>query len=893
MQIEVQNAIALTALNTWFSLNAEWQPLDQAVDLNPPYLLPLEEFEKRAVRAEKKSVTRKTTIPETATYVKPDYGVVSWPHLTMNTTANIRPSESPYVSASVLSVGDILHLTGYASGSIKTQGDTELSLRLERQSAENRLAGFLQASKVQVGDVFNASQPLISRSGAKGTGFTVQRGPLKQLDGFDTTELVGDAPPGWQIELHRDSSLLSLQDVPADGRYVFNDVPLAFGANRFRFELYGPSGERRTVERIIDVNNKFIRPGEFQYNISAIDRNTSIVDLALDDESDSDSVSVSGDFNPGVELNAGVGYGVNQNFTLRGNAVYSRPDNLDARIFASFGQTVNVKGMLLDSAIALSSRGGWANRIGIASKVKSVSLTLDRSEYKDFESGSTSVGSDQILRRWSGRISGNINTFNWSASASRETRSSGVIENRARLRASSNFSWVAVTNSINHRLRVDPSSANEETLSVNSSVSGRIKRVRTRASIDWNLSPAVEVRRARGELSMQIQKWFHQASISRDFETAANSYGLRTTRNWNGVRMSGELKYNDNSKNLDARVSVALTVDKSPTHGGVRLGREAVSKSGTVKLTGYYDENNNGMRDSNETNLNGLEFKVSERGRITSGENYTLVEELPVDRMLGIAVGPGVVDDPYLAPTVDYFKTQARPGGTQSIDVPFFDTGEAIVTLLNASQGPVANKVAVLKNAVTGRQYKSRSAFDGEVYFRALIPGQYQLIVDGVTSKTVSVLAGDVNYLTATRDLKRNSILVRQQHSIASAQSDDVAKNGGEFQYPDPVPLRITESLNEPVALSPIQMQPSQVTFTEQPADAEHKFPVMIVQKQWSIIRAEPYFNGKIITSLAKGTVVETSDRHDDWYYILAHNVKSPVGFMHKSTIARSYKGDR
>jgi len=879
IKIEGQKSIALSTLNELFALNAKWKPFEQAIDVDPPYLLPVEEFERRTATAENRPGKRNSAIPDNAISIKSDHKTISWPHLTLNASANIEQSGSTNGFVSLLGVSDILHATGHVNGSLTTNGDAEVLLRLERQSAENKIAGPLKANKIEAGDLFSKSLPLISQSATTGTGISIRRGPGFQSGRFDVTDLVGDAPPGWQIELYRNSSLLSLQDVPANGRYLFTEVPLTFGINRFRFELYGPSGERRTIERLIDVNNRLIKPRELQYDFSVIDRNTSLIDGSANEFS-------STGLNTGIEAGATVGYGVNRNLSLRANTIYIEPELAQSRVFATIGQTSSLRGIFFESDTTISSRGGWANRFGIGTTLRSTSLTLDHTQYENFESAENVIGDDRINTRWSGRVSGNVNAFNLSASTRREVRNGGIVDTSSSLRASRNFSRLSVTQSINHRSRAEPLEENETSVRASTSVSGRINKVRTRASVDWSLSPTADVRRARGVLSLRQHEWFHQVSFSRDFESGSNNYFVRSSRDWNGVRLSGEMRFNDNTDVLEARLALALSLDKSPLDGKLRVGRNALSKDGTIKLTGYYDENSNGKRDAKEANLSGVDFSLSERGRISQGEDYILVESLPVDRMVGVVVNSGGLDDPYLSPTSNFFKTQARPGSVQHIDIAFVDTGEVIASVLAPDESPIANQIIMLKGADSTREYKVRSAFDGQAYFQNVIPGKYEFYSGDAMLKLVEIVAGDVNYISTNDNNERDIGPKAQQEALGNAnlatQPVPTRNDPGfvsEKPIKPPLPMEISTA-------TPIEYAKPEVSFIEYFCQVDELPRTMIVQKHRSRIRSMPAFKGRILASLAKGTSVEVIAQCANWFQVSTINALAPRGFMHKSTVA-------
>ncbi len=95
--------------------------------------------------------------------------------------------------------------------------------------------------------------------------------PLDQPSQLGRENFRGELPPGWEAELYRGEELLAYARSRPDGLYEFLDVPLLFGLNLFRVELYGPQGQRRTTTRLLNVDDSVTPPGEFHYRLAGND----------------------------------------------------------------------------------------------------------------------------------------------------------------------------------------------------------------------------------------------------------------------------------------------------------------------------------------------------------------------------------------------------------------------------------------------------------------------------------------------------------------------------------------------------------------------------------------------------------------------------------------------
>ena len=151
-------------------------------------------------------------------------------------------------SASIVAAGEIARLSYDAMLSSDSKGRPQsLRLRAYRSDPDGGLLGPLQATHFAVGDVDGLSSRLVS--GASGRGAQVTNRPLFNPVAFDRTRFEGDLPPGWDAELYRNGELLAFSRSDGSSRYVFDDVPMIYGDNRFEIILYGPQGQQRSRAR--------------------------------------------------------------------------------------------------------------------------------------------------------------------------------------------------------------------------------------------------------------------------------------------------------------------------------------------------------------------------------------------------------------------------------------------------------------------------------------------------------------------------------------------------------------------------------------------------------------------------------------------------------------------
>ena len=166
--------------------------------------------------------------------------------------------------AAVAAAGEIAHLSYDAMLSTDDKGARIRSgLRAYRSDPEGGLLGPLNATHFGVGDVAGLSSRLVR--GSSGRGAVVTNRPLFNPVAFDRTRFEGDLPAGWDAELYRNGELLAFSRSDGSQRYVFDDVPMIYGDNRFEIILYGPQGQQRSRLEYLNVGQNQVPAGKTWY----------------------------------------------------------------------------------------------------------------------------------------------------------------------------------------------------------------------------------------------------------------------------------------------------------------------------------------------------------------------------------------------------------------------------------------------------------------------------------------------------------------------------------------------------------------------------------------------------------------------------------------------------
>ena len=171
--------------------------------------------------------------------------------------------------SSVYAAGEVAHLSYDAQVTTTSTGKPNLlRVRAFRSDPDGHLLGPLKATHVGFGDVEGFDSRLTATVAA-GRGAVLTNRPLTARTAFDRTRIEGDLPTGWEAEIYRNGELLGFAKSDSSQRYVFDDVQLLYGENTIRVVLYGPQGQVREREQLLNVGQDEVPKGKTWYWVGA------------------------------------------------------------------------------------------------------------------------------------------------------------------------------------------------------------------------------------------------------------------------------------------------------------------------------------------------------------------------------------------------------------------------------------------------------------------------------------------------------------------------------------------------------------------------------------------------------------------------------------------------
>ncbi len=759
--------VPLGLLSSWFELNSEWNGQTQTVNFEPDYLLIAEEQAQRLRRSPGSRSRGPRLDVQALDQIDAPYGWIGYPHGSADLSLNTQSGEtsSTVGQANLALTGDLLKMTGELFVTGTTEGQKNARLTLGRTDASGNLfsplLGDYGATRFRMGDISTVNHPILE-SGGSGLGFTIARSPLRQGGDFDTTRLEGDAFPGWQAELYRDGQLLGVLTIPESGRYLFDDVPLTFGVNRFRIELYGPSGERRTIDRPVDISNNFIRRGDVQYTVefASLGRGifTNRQDRAeLDFEDDEEALPQTDSLG---QLNDGyVGYGelafglTNAISGAAGVQLRGQEEGEDTQTgFVSLARRGGAAIMTGD--LAVDDQGESAVRLGYSTEIRGVSISAiaeNRSDRFGQTDTDTETGANVVSRanlRLDGRFlpPGLSREAGWSVSASGSERADGTTSLSAQGRLSGQIRGLSVSQNLDWRSDETLNSGRTETATSSLNVSGMLGLYRVRGGFDLNIRPDLEARSGQVEVSRRYGDWFGRVRYSQEFEDSTQTLGFGLTRDFNGIRLGADLRHTLDDSSTSALVSLSFDFDRHPNGNGLRIGRNARSDRGVARIRVYEDVDLDGQYTAHKDRIvENAAVIVEPRARLVANDRIVLLDDLSIDQLVGVKVDKDQLQDPYLVPASEGVSFTPRPAGAVRVDLPVVMSGEVELALKDEAGNPREGVIAELKPCGDDTtSFRERSAYDGYVFFQFIKPGCYNLSVPGETDQRVIVTPGDV-----------------------------------------------------------------------------------------------------------------------------------------------------
>ncbi|MEO6359864.1 MAG: hypothetical protein ABIO43_04715, partial [Sphingomicrobium sp.] len=602
-----------------------------------------------------------------------------------------------------------------------------------RSDPEGGLLGPLKATHFAIGDVA-AFDSRLSGSPRSGRGAIVTNRPLIARAAFDRTRFEGSLPAGWEAEIYRNGELLAFAKPSSDQRYVFDDVQLLYGENQISIVMYGPQGQIRTRDEVINVGQDNVPPGQTWYwaGVNQPGRDLAPLERPPDGALEARSQAT---FSLEHGLDERTSAGALARMMLIGD---EKVTILEGSVRRSFGKA------LVQVSAAKETTGGTAVRAQMLTKFGRLNVSIEGLLANDFHllGGRTRTAREgRFALDAPVRIGRRTISAHGDMHFSRDEDGSKQLDATARLATS--VQRFNLATDLRYRRQFLPSGAADPTeLNWGLIGSGRLGQVRVSGGASFDITPQSRFRSA--ELSA-----YWSASENADWEgglvydAAARRGRARVSHvrrlDAMAIALTGEAA-TDGS--IAAGVNLIFSIDPS---SGLRFSRRPLAGAGVVRARVYRDLNDNGAWDKGEPPEKGALITTGRRpsDKATDAQGAVLVGGLGTFDPIAIGLDTSSLSDPMLVPRKALQVVVPRPGVPAQVDIGLVGGGDVEGALVkNGGMGIEGLTLELLDDA--GKVVATaQSDYDGFFLFERVPYGKYRIAV-AKDSAAAAQIARDV-----------------------------------------------------------------------------------------------------------------------------------------------------
>jgi hypothetical protein len=720
--------VVSSLLESWFELTLDIDRRQQALRVSSQNPLPFQVWEERALA---RLSYRRAEKLEPDEYVVDEYNWATKPLFNVSSQIAIRGDEGRRVttnSTSIVAGMDLLKHSlifsgsfgGGSSGAASTD-DTTRRLTLERYAETPEKPIFGNVHHYMLGDIYQGAPNLVMRSGT-GRGFVINRYDDGTTAGSSAVTITDIAPPGWEVELYRNETLIDFATVGPDGRYYFPEQDIHFGENLFLIRLFGPQGQVREDRRTFWGGGIELEPGDYDFSISHLDFSDFLLDGPPDNvEALAASYATDLRYSRAVSRDAEVGAAL----TRTGLGTRERDGNFtDDEYLSVFGRSRVGPGVLIGEAVSQQSAGQALSLeylTGFAGHTFSVSHRL----FDDYDSPATLQAEpvDALTEISALGTFGKTRRSGYRAGIRYREIRAGAGDYRLFSRIGTVLGPVSLTNELEHRIN-----GGENSTRGHLRLAGRAARVSIRGQVDYEFGGHSPFRQISVSMNHDVSgRINHNLTLSRNIAESDRSYlsNLVSVRVRDVDLSFGVSSDFDRYWSVGAGVNVAFGYDARRSE--FMTDFLDLAQTGRVTMNLFVDENNNGLRDEGEAPVHWAKYREQETPASTPG-SLTLTG-LPKGMVVQIDTRHFRFEDPFLAPSVDAYEVRTHAGSDVDIDVAVVMLGDIEGTILSPDGQPLRGVTLVLLDSNGSELALGRSEFDGYYSFAGLPSGVYQIAV--------------------------------------------------------------------------------------------------------------------------------------------------------------------
>jgi len=787
-------------------LLSEWLPLHLSVDqyaatitVRPEEKLPLELRLEREGKVAGLRAGNRRSLPSLPRLELP-YRLFDGPIIDQTLRYTRQPGPRgdgrSVVESSTYATGDALFMEANAFVSGTDRGFLDSRFSLARRDPRGNLLGILGAREVVFGDVFHPGLGLIAEP-RSGPGFLISNFPLQLQAQFDRQSFRGDLPPGWEAELYRGSELLAYAQSRADGLYEFLDIPLFFGQNVFRVELYGPQGQHRSETSRFNVGDTLTPKGRVYYRLAGNQPDYRLLGTAPADARARSS----------FDLSAGLTKHLSGSLSLAAVDLADRRHQygkVALRAFWGF--------LFANVELAAEPSGGSAWQATAQSRLGAFGLEIQHAQLDGFVSERfLSPSLAPLTRRTRIRLDSAI-PETWLPRIPllfeiREDRlASGERISQLTGRISAFRRGLAVANQLLWSFSSGGGSEATNFASGQLLISKYFQGFSLRGELDYSIDPKWEVTNVAATGERLFRGLLLSGGVSRLSRTGQTRLlaGVNKLEGAFGFGLTGNYS---SSEGLGVGALLSVSSARDPRDGGWHLQARPQAGSGAVSGRAFIDANGNGLMDPGELPIPDAGFLLNGAGQLarTGDAGVAFLGHLSPYQDIDLALATSTLEDPFWKPAHEGVRILPRPGKVAVVDFPVLITGEILGTVYlkrdgkNREASGVDLELIDQKGAIVKRV---RTAFDGFYDITEVRSGTYTLSVTAEHVVRLRVVGPSrrVNILPNGTVLDGVDFLLQPANWIAPAATVTQGVRPAE-----PSPLPAPSRVPTPLTKSPLQ----------------------------------------------------------------------------------------
>ncbi|MDT0648179.1 hypothetical protein RM545_15910 [Zunongwangia sp. F260] len=549
--------------------------------------------------------------------------------------------------------------------------------------------------QISVGRIFTRATSSLF---APVAGVQVSNTPMQNRRSFGSYILNDYTDPRWTVELYVNNILVDFTEADASGFYTF-EVPLMYGNTAVSLRFYGPWGEERVEERVINIPYNFVPKNELEYTLSA---------GIVEDE----------DHRRFSRLN--FNYGLSNGITVGGGVEYLS-EVISGEVMPFVNSSVRLASNLLFSGQYMYGVKGE----GILSYRTPGNIQIDLN-YIKYHEDQTAINYNYLEERKIS-LSAPIRSKNFSLFSrfsinqilmpTTEFTTAQLLLSGAIMGVSTNLTTYGIYND------------RTKNPTIYSSVSQTY-----RLPNQFLLSPQLQydfsrnrVNNAILELERPVFKGgFLNLAYENNFIRNAHifEFGLRYTFNFAQTALTSRIGNRNSSFVQSARGSLMLDDN---TGYVMASNRTAMSKA-ALTIRPFLDYNSNGIKDPMEPAVPGLELKNT--GRLSYNEDKTVLRITDLQPYIDILLelDPTSLDNIAWKIPNPKIKVHTIPNQFKEIHVPVEVMGEVAGMVYIQDNGGLSGQGRIIINVLNedgSRAARILSEGDGYFTFLGLKPGKY------------------------------------------------------------------------------------------------------------------------------------------------------------------------